>query len=154
MKHTNLPFRLLLALSLTFVFSGSAFGEPTKWSVRITENNLPSSATVSNFSYVPYNVAMDREASRSALALESLDQRAAMAAGVPKGGYIELKFTGLTLAVVDPSSWLYVITDDTGKELLRKHGERSLGSSEGIGQGWGNFDILFIPELVPDTFRV
>jgi S1-C subfamily serine protease len=29
-----------------------------------------------------------------------------------------------------------------------------LGSSEGIGQGWGNFDILFIPELVPDTFRV
>ncbi|NTU96939.1 MAG: hypothetical protein HGA62_03890 [Chlorobiaceae bacterium] len=121
--------------------------------VRIIEQNLPSGGHIKSFVYTPYEKACYDEAFQADVEGESQAVKAARISSVPKGGIVTINFETRKTNIVETESWVYVVTDDSGKELYRRRGLPSIASPGGR-DGLYNFDALLIPVKLPESFRI
>ena len=122
-------------------------------SVRVIEQGLPAGGHIKSFVYTPYEKACYQEAFQADVEGESQAVKAARIASVPKGGIVTINFETKKTGIVETESWIYVVTDDTGKELYRRIGLPSIASPGGK-DGLYNYDALLIPVKLPDSFRI
>jgi len=139
---------------MTFVIFGfmtvNASASPT---VRVIEQNLPSGGHIKSFVYTPYEKACYEEAFQADAEGESQAVKAARISSVPKGGVVTINFETKRTGIVETESWIYVVSDDSGKELYRRQGLPSIASPGGR-DGLYNYDALLIPVRLPESFRV
>jgi hypothetical protein len=142
---------IMLIFFTTFGFMAvSASAAPT---VRVIEQNLPAGGNIKSFVYTPYQKACYEEAFQADLEGESQAVKAARISSVPKGGIVKINFECKKTGIVETESWIYVVTDDSGKELYRRQGLPSIASPGGR-DGMYNFDELLIPVRLPESFRI
>lgn len=141
---------MLMTFAIFGFMNVNAYAAPT---VRVIEQNIPSGGHIKSFVYTPYEKACYEEAFQADAEGESQAVKAARISSVPKGGIVTINFETKKTGIVETESWIYVVTDDSGKELYRRQGLPSIASPGGK-DGLYNFDALLIPVKLPDSFRI
>jgi|WetSurMetagenome_2_1015567.scaffolds.fasta_scaffold188161_3 hypothetical protein len=141
---------MLTIFTTLFFMSANVTAAPT---VRVIEQNLPSGGNIKSFVYTPYEKACYQEAFQADAEGESQAVKAARISSVPKGGIVTINFEARKTGIVETEKWIYVVTDDSGKELYRRQGLPSIASPGG-SDGLYNYDALLIPVKLPDSFRI
>ena len=120
---------IFACMSLSSALAGLPQNDPT---YSIESTRFPTDFVIPSWSYVSFEGAgylQKKEDDRA-----SAESRPSDYSFIPNIGIVLVQTNSYSIDGADPSHWLFIITDSTGLEIVRKSGERQTPDYE-VGRG-------------------
>ncbi len=146
----SLMLILLSACATTMLFVGQKYSKYGS-SVEVIENGARTRVEYESYDYMVND--LQEKAKVKMWTQDKIDNEITR---LPKGGYILVHVSGITIDAANTKWWEYIVQTMDGKEILRKRGDNDIPeySTSQYGTTWWNIDGFSLPVDVGDTFKV